>query len=188
MVGAAVLTGGSASPLASAVGTAIGNSAGLYGAAATSYGLALLGGGSLAAGGSGMLGGGLLLMAVAKATTTVGTRAAAAVIAKQSPAAFIHELAKLDVRCQVDPRLASNVLNGLRALHELLERSLADLKATERSRMGVPSKEARNLASSIRATEYEIRHLSSPAWKRAAARVPRVINMPVLSKVLDVFD
>ena len=43
------------------IGGYIGNFAGLYGAAATSYGLAFLGGGSLAAGGFGMAGGSFVL-------------------------------------------------------------------------------------------------------------------------------
>lgn len=43
------------------IGGYIGNLAGLYGAAATSYGLAFLGGGSLAAGGFGMAGGSFIL-------------------------------------------------------------------------------------------------------------------------------
>ncbi|MDE0518456.1 MAG: hypothetical protein OXH36_02720 [Bdellovibrionales bacterium] len=43
------------------IGGYIGNLAGLYGAAATSYGLAFLGGGSLAAGGFGMVGGSFVL-------------------------------------------------------------------------------------------------------------------------------
>ena len=47
--------------LSPVIGGLIGNLAGLYGAAATSYGLALLGGGSLASGGFGMLGGSVVL-------------------------------------------------------------------------------------------------------------------------------
>ena len=43
------------------IGTAIGEAAGLSGAAATSYGLALLGGGSLASGGFGMAGGSIVI-------------------------------------------------------------------------------------------------------------------------------
>ena len=43
------------------IGTWIGEAAGLYGAAATNYGLALLGGGSLASGGFGMAGGSVVL-------------------------------------------------------------------------------------------------------------------------------
>ncbi len=50
-------TGGTASPIVVGIGTYIGNMAGLYGIAATNYGLALLGGGSIASGGFGIAGG-----------------------------------------------------------------------------------------------------------------------------------
>jgi hypothetical protein len=65
-IGAIVFfTGGLASPLvagpAAAIGGLIGSMMGLSGAAATSYGLALLGGGSIAAGGLGMAGGAALV-------------------------------------------------------------------------------------------------------------------------------
>ena len=67
----AFITGGLAAPL---VGTIIGSSMGLSGAAATSAGLAALGGGSLAAGGAGMAGGTALISAAA---ATVGAGSAA---------------------------------------------------------------------------------------------------------------
>ena len=61
-----LIIGGAISGVASiflgpVIGTYIGNLAGFSGAAATSYGLALLGGGSLASGGLGMAGGSLIL-------------------------------------------------------------------------------------------------------------------------------
>ena len=59
-IGAALIvyfTGGTASPIVAPIGTWIGEMAGLSGAAATNYGLALLGGGSLASGGLGVTGG-----------------------------------------------------------------------------------------------------------------------------------
>ncbi len=49
-------------------------------------------------------------------------------------------------------------------------------------------KEERNLAASIRAVEFELRHLESPTWKRRAAAVPRVAGLPALSKLLDRFE
>lgn len=65
-----IYTAGSGTPAwCTAVGTWIGGTMGLSGAAATSAGLALLGGGSLAAGGFGMAGGVALLTAV----STFGT-------------------------------------------------------------------------------------------------------------------
>lgn len=62
--GAAILfTGGAASPAVAAIGTWVGGTMGLSGAAATKAGLALLGGGSIASGGFGMVGGAALLTA-----------------------------------------------------------------------------------------------------------------------------
>jgi hypothetical protein len=61
--GIAVATAGGATPFITAIGTSIGNAAGYAGAAATNYGLAMLGGGSLAAGGLGVKGGILVLTA-----------------------------------------------------------------------------------------------------------------------------
>ena len=61
--------GTAAGPVATAIGTWIGEMAGLSGAAATSYGLALLGGGAMTAGGLGIAGGAALITA----TLTFGT-------------------------------------------------------------------------------------------------------------------
>jgi hypothetical protein len=62
--GAAIFfTGGAASPAVAAIGTWVGGTMGLSGAAATKAGLALLGGGSIASGGFGMVGGAALLTA-----------------------------------------------------------------------------------------------------------------------------
>lgn len=62
---------GTAGPIITSVGTWIGNSMGLYGAAATNAGLALLGGGSLASGGFGVAGGTMLLAAAFSFSTDV---------------------------------------------------------------------------------------------------------------------
>ena len=56
-----VFTGGTASPIVASIGTWIGGTMGLSGAAATNAGLALLGGGSIASGGFGIIGGTVLL-------------------------------------------------------------------------------------------------------------------------------
>lgn len=62
--GAAIFfSGGAASPAVAAIGTWVGGTMGLSGAAATKAGLALLGGGSIASGGFGMVGGAALLTA-----------------------------------------------------------------------------------------------------------------------------
>ncbi len=62
-VAAIVFTGGTASPIVAGVGTWIGGTMGLSGAAATNAGLALLGGGSIASGGFGIIGGTVVLTA-----------------------------------------------------------------------------------------------------------------------------
>lgn len=61
---AIIVTGGGATPFVASVGTFIGNLAGLSGAAATNYGLAMLGGGAIAAGGFGVVGGTAVLTAL----------------------------------------------------------------------------------------------------------------------------
>ena len=71
-VGGVLLIGAAGFLAAPAIATAIGTSAGLSGAAATSYGMALLGGGSLAAGGAGMTGGLWLVSGVGGALGLVG--------------------------------------------------------------------------------------------------------------------
>lgn len=62
--GAVFATGGTASPLVAWIGSTIGGTMGLSGAAATNAGLALLGGGSIASGGFGVIGGTALLTLV----------------------------------------------------------------------------------------------------------------------------
>jgi hypothetical protein len=58
--------------IAPIIGTAIGTAAGLYGAAATAHGLAILGGGSLALGGAGMAGGMWLVTGIGAAAGILG--------------------------------------------------------------------------------------------------------------------
>ncbi len=58
-----IFTGGTGSPIVVSIGTWIGGTMGLSGAAATNAGLALLGGGSIASGGFGILGGTVVLTA-----------------------------------------------------------------------------------------------------------------------------
>lgn len=74
MIGTAavLVTGGSATPIITSIGTAVGtNILGLSGAAATNAGLALLGGGSIASGGFGIAGGTALLSGVLSFSTEV---------------------------------------------------------------------------------------------------------------------
>ncbi len=61
-IASVIITAGASTPaVVTSFGTWIGGLGGLHGAAATSYGLALLGGGSVASGGFGILGGSVLL-------------------------------------------------------------------------------------------------------------------------------
>jgi hypothetical protein len=211
MAGAAVFSGGAANVVGTAVGTHV---LGYSGAAATSAGLALLGGGSLAAGGFGMAGGALLVGMVSHGATSASRQMVANVIARQSSTSFINELAKLDVRCQLEPGLQSGTLESLRELEatlrgEWLEQrpdpadrrrrivehvrgisgrasSLSD--AARRIKGELPPKEERELAASVRAVEYEIRHLEAPEWKRWVSKVPRTLGTPAVSKLLDKRD
>ncbi|MFC1772600.1 hypothetical protein ACFL3A_04510 [Pseudomonadota bacterium] len=64
-------TGGTASPVVVAIGSWLGGTMGLSGAAATNAGLALLGGGSIASGGFGVVGGAVLLTAALSFGTDV---------------------------------------------------------------------------------------------------------------------
>lgn len=90
------LSGGLAAP---ALGSAIGGSMGLGGAAATNAGLALLGGGSLASGGFGMAGGTAVVTAASAATGALLPGAAASAVSGLgvSPGQLAADLAKLEV-------------------------------------------------------------------------------------------
>lgn len=104
-IGAGVLTSGLAAP---AIGAAVGTSMfGLYGAAATSAGLAALGGGSLAAGGLGMAGGTAVISA-AGGLLGLGFGAGAATGVQASSDAqarvlgrMVSDTVKLHVLCKV---------------------------------------------------------------------------------------
>ena len=104
-VGAGVFTAGLAAP---AIGAAVGGTVfGLYGAAATSAGLAALGGGSLAAGGLGMAGGTAVISA-AGGLLGLGVGAGAATGASAVSEAqlrvlgrLVSEVVKVHVLCKV---------------------------------------------------------------------------------------
>ncbi len=206
-----MLTGGAAHAVGTSIGTHL---LGLHGAAATSAGLALLGGGSLAHGGLGMAGGALLVGTVAHVAGATGRNTLGSMLAKQSSATFIDELAKLDVRAQNDPEFRPFLLPALQALEKSLtddwtacrpqpaarrSRLMGHLRAAiddptrimdhARSAMAeLPPQEERNLASSVRAVQYEIRHLEAPEWRRTASSVPRALGMPALSRALESLD
>lgn len=215
---------------ANAIGTMVGiHVLGLSGAAATSAGLAALGGGSLAAGGLGVAGGTVVASVVFLSVKTAGQKVMLGVaIAQESPQLFVHELAKMDVACQLGMITAPDLVSSLRDLQEQLIDQLnsiperegrvarvtdgtkqaagAVMQALQASVLGkvqsggdlvqqgkaiwdeLPTKDERNLAASIRATEFEIRHLTSPIWKRRVAVVPRFMGVPAVSRLLDRFE
>ncbi len=117
--------------LAPAIGTAIGASAGLSGAAATAHGLALLGGGTLAAGGSGMAGG-MWLVATGGATVGLVGGGGSTLLYQLGAGEVRSELIKLQVTfrvailaTQADVAHAATVIEGLKATQAELDRALA---------------------------------------------------------------
>jgi len=89
-------TGGTASPIVVGVGTWIGEMAGLSGAAATNYGLALLGGGSIASGGLGMAGGvAVITVALSFSTDVVIDYSLGNIISKYSYNKFVEDSKKM---------------------------------------------------------------------------------------------
>jgi hypothetical protein len=91
-----VSTGGTAGPVATAVGTWIGGLFGYSGIAATNFGLALLGGGSVASGGLGMAGGAAVLAAAFSfSTDIVSDLAASAVFEKFEYERFAKDSAEM---------------------------------------------------------------------------------------------
>ena len=140
--GAAVVIGAGAFFVAAPViAGAIGTAAGLSGAAATNFGLALLGGGSLAAGGSGMAGGMAVVTGVGAAAGFTGV-SGAALMMELGAVRSRAELIKLQVAYkevllhnQTDIAKAQSVMKDLvRQLDELrdqleIERTLNDRNA-----------------------------------------------------------
>lgn len=115
---------------APAIGTAIGTSAGLTGAAATAHGLALLGGGSLAAGGAGMAGG-MWLVAATGATVGVVGGGGSTLLYQLGASEVRNELIKLQVTFRVailvgqaDVAHAATVIADLRRTQQELRNAL----------------------------------------------------------------
>ena len=203
-------------PGSDVVGSFIGSHfMGLSGAAATSAGLAALGGGSLASGGFGMAGGAIVAGAMLKGTESAAHRVMLArVVAQTSKAAFLSEIASLDVRCALGPETTEEVLDRLRPIEADLRAEwdahrplpsarrgriwghLASLKQDPGSFAAVvrqvkgelPPVEERNLATCVRALSYEIRHLESPDWKRRASAVPRFFGVPIAAGLIDLAE
>lgn len=96
-IGVAIFTGGSGGALSAAIGGWIGGLFGLTGAAATNFGLALLGGGAVAAGGFGMAGGVVVLTALFEFSVLAGTIAVEKIAISFEEAKFIEQSKKLSV-------------------------------------------------------------------------------------------
>jgi hypothetical protein len=123
------LGGWAAAPL---IGTAIGEAAGLAGAAATAHGLAILGGGSLAIGGAGMAGG-LWMVTGTGAALGLLSSGGATLLLQIGAAAARQELIKLQVTFkevslgqQVAQAKAQNVISELVKNRDELRRILAE--------------------------------------------------------------
>lgn len=160
---AAVLAAGGwvAAPL---IGTALGGSAGLTGAAATAHGLALLGGGTLAAGGAGMAGG-MWMVAGAGATVGLLSGAGGTMLVQFGAAEVRQELIKLQtgfsvaiLRTQTDTKLATEVIDGLRERQVELEKLLVverELNDSNSKRVKALEEKLDDVVSSITWMEEE---------------------------------
>jgi hypothetical protein len=203
----AAVSGGAATGIGTFLGT---HFLGLSGAAATSAGLALFGGGSLASGGFGMAGG-LLLLHSSMTAAKFGGQQALSRLASASPSAFLDSLAKLDVLVVMDPGLLSEIITYLEGMEVELRTELKAVQPKDlvvrRTRIAksllrgvaspaaIPgvvrdvqtevSSEERDLMRALRAVDFELRHLRSPDWKRAASYLSRVMGVPSASKLLD---
>jgi hypothetical protein len=133
-LGAALVLGIGGWVAAPAVGQVLGGLMGLYGAAATSYGLALLGGGSLAAGGLGMAGG---MWLVTGAGVLIGGGAGAfgsiKLLELLNTQTVRTEVIKLqvyykEVVLRYRPFERDKVINGLTQNLEALDREIEDEK------------------------------------------------------------
>lgn len=169
LVGGTVVLTIASGGIATAAGTFIGSTfMGLSGAAATSAGLAFLGGGSLAAGGFGMAGGTILIGAAAK-TGYVGAKTLALAMARQSAAAMVVELAKLDVTTSFFPEMKQTTLRALRDLDASLEAE--------------PS--SKDVRKSQRAVKAEIRYLTDSSTQRRARFAGSFLPLPGLHRLID---
>jgi hypothetical protein len=126
-----IITGGAAAPL---IGTAIGGTMGLSGAAATSAGLALLGGGSMAAGGLGMAGG-MALIGTLGGVVGAGAGLTGNKAIDMSREALLTESVKLDLLADLvllaelkEARQVATVIELLDAQTEQLSEHLRELE------------------------------------------------------------
>ena len=211
-LGGAYVAASLAAPgVADAVGGFIGAQLfGLSGAAATSAGLAFLGGGT---GGLGMAGG-TFLISRATHSAARGAVSLAGHLAMSAPAAFIEELARLDVAVDWASDELNDVVAGLESLQGALQKQIDAMRPPElrrrrlknaaglltctvpvngvspfrvvhRFRDDLPGADERHLAKSLRAVDHELRHLRSPEWQRRVQAVPRYGGFPSANRLFD---
>ena len=147
--------------LGPAIGGLLGTAAGLSGAAATSFGLALLGGGSLAAGGMGMAGGMWLITGVSAAIGMVGTTATT-MLSEMSTANVVQELIKLQITYDVldagkDTKTHDKYIYGLVNQKNQLEGKLK----TELTLNDEDSENIKSLKAKIESFERTIKWMKS---------------------------
>ena len=143
------------------IGGLLGAAAGLSGAAATSFGLALLGGGSLAAGGMGMAGGMWLITGVSAAIGMVGTTATT-MLTEMSTANVVQELIKLQINYDVldankTPKTHDKYIYGLVNQKSQLDSTLK----TELTLNEEDSENIKTLKAKIEAFERTIKWMKS---------------------------
>jgi hypothetical protein len=153
--GGVLLLGTGAFVMAPVVGAALGSAAGYSGAAATSWGLALLGGGSLASGGAGMAGGMWLVTSAGAVAGLVGGSGSAALYEMGARQARI-EITRLQVTFkmtilsgQVDTLKAQAVIESLNAQLDELQATLAE----ERELNDANSDRIKDLETKVKAIE-----------------------------------
>jgi hypothetical protein len=116
------VTGGTGGPIVSAIGTWVGNLAGLSGAAATKFGLAMIGGGSIASGGGGIAAGVAIITAALTFSKDALPAGANYILEKYDQTAFFERSRTLPVfplphDGQWTPR-AKEVIAGLDKLYD----------------------------------------------------------------------
>jgi hypothetical protein len=151
--------------MAPALGAAIGMSAGLYGAAATSHGLAILGGGSLAIGGWGMAGGMAVVTGIS-AVTGGALLGGSQVLLQLGAANARVELAKLQVSYkemilggQLQIKKAQEILNKLVKQHD----EVKQLLDKERELNDKNSARIKDMEATLRAVEDSLKWMKKEA-------------------------
>lgn len=173
LVGGTLVIAAASGGLVAAVGTAIGGSMGVSGAAATTAGLAWLGGGTSTVGGFGV-GGGAFIVTTAAKETYAGVRHVATMIAAHYSQVLVAQIAKLCVACDLHPSLTTSVL---KALHDLA----GEIETESQTN---PSKELRKSRRAIAAAVRRIEDAGERPY-RLARMVTRTFPVPGANKMLD---